>query len=86
MADCFFTHLFRCAVGGRKEMQNLFENLFFNFSALHVPLVVCLVASLAEDEVLMRPCHFTAERPFVDSVMDAIVLESDKYALKKLFY
>jgi hypothetical protein len=76
----------RCAVKGCKEMQDLHESLFFNYSSLYIPFVVCLVSSIADEEVLMKPCHWTAERPFVDSVIDTIVLESDKYALKKLLY
>jgi hypothetical protein len=67
-------------------MRNLHENLFFGYSPLHIPFVVCLVNSLAEDEMLMKPCHWKVERPFLDSIIDTIVLESDKYALKKLFY
>jgi hypothetical protein len=67
-------------------MRNLFDNLFFGYSPLHVPFVVCLVNSLARDEVLVQPCHWRVERPFVNSLIDKIVLECDKYALKKLMY
>ena len=67
-------------------MPNLFENLFYEWPPLHVPFVMCLVNSLAKDKVLMQPCHWRVERPFVDSHIDKLVLEYDKFALKKLFY
>jgi hypothetical protein len=75
----------RCAVKGKKDMRSLDRSLFFGYSPLHIPFVVCLVNS-AQDEVLMQPCHWKAERPFVDRLIDTIVLESDTYALKKVFY
>ena len=66
-------------------MRNLHDTLFLGCSPLHIPFVMCLVNS-REDEVAMRPCHWKAERPFVDSLIDTIVLESDRHALKKLFF
>ena len=74
----------RCSVKGNNPMRNLLRSVFFSFSSLHIPFMVCLVSSMAQ-EVVMKPCHWKVERPVMDSVIDSIVLESDKYALRKLF-
>ena len=66
-------------------MRSLHDNLFFGYYALHIPLIVCLISG-EKDEVMLNPCHVTLHRPFTDQYVDKIVLESDKYALGKLFF
>ena len=66
-------------------VRNFYDNLFYGYYALYVPFVVCLVAKRC-DHALMKPCHFKIERPFTDKHVDALVFESDKYVLRKLFF
>lgn len=75
-------------------MVNLHKSLFYGYSPLHIPFVVCLADSdrggkkeeVKEDRVQMEPCNLIMKRPFKDFYIDTIVLQSDKYALQKLFY